>query len=119
MLTNDNLRDLAALVDLDPDCLNAPDDQLVTLVWHEILARHEAGTATEVFRAMPHTLFCAFFADPRILRHMCDAAPHLGVTTTEPSNEDAPDTSREAWVREVVEGDTDLGYEEWAGSFEE
>ena len=68
MLTRDDLIELAALVNLDPDLCNADDDQLLTLVMHEMYHAYMRQTHVALFRAMSPVVFVRYFADQRVLR---------------------------------------------------
>ena len=76
-----------------PEAVNAVKDKLHTL--------HDTDRAA-FFRLMTSPEFVG-----ACIRH----ADAFGLA---PSRDPTPDTSREAWVRAVTDGDTDLGYEDWA-----
>lgn len=62
-------------------------------------------------RATDPDAFYRLMTSPEFLRGCIQHADAFGVA---PSCDPAPDTSREAWVSAVTDGDTDLGYEDWA-----
>lgn len=68
MLTRDDLNHLADLVNLDRDLRNAPDDQLLMLIMHEMFHAYEREMHTAIFRAMRRDVFVRYFTDPRVLR---------------------------------------------------
>ena len=59
-----DLRRLAANYDLDPDMLNAPDEQLITLIWHEMRHRFEQGAV--VFAGLSQSLLIRWLHDERV-----------------------------------------------------
>lgn len=74
--------------------------------------------AVAAVRDKLHTLrdadFGAFYrlmTSPEFLTACIQHADAFGVA---PSCDPTPNTSRESWVRAVADGDTDLGYEDWA-----
>ena len=75
----------------------------------------EALTAVrEKFLALRDTDPGAFYrlmTSPEFVDACVRHADALGLA---PRCDPTPDTSREAWVRSVTDGDTDLGYEDWA-----
>lgn len=76
-------------------------DEAAAIVRGKLLTLHDTERAA-FFRLM---------TSPEFLRGCIQHADALGVA---PSCDPAPDTSHEAWVSAVANGDTDLGYEDWA-----
>lgn len=70
MLTRDDLIELCAAMNIDPELMNAPDDMLVTLFWHEAMHHLEAGQA--VLRNFPDDLCVRLVTDPRLMSRMVD-----------------------------------------------
>ena len=75
MLTRDDLDVLADLVSLDPEFRAAPDDQLLTMIWHEVL--HEFEQGRRVLAAADGLLLRRMFIDPRVVRHALDSTREL------------------------------------------
>lgn len=76
-----------------PEAVNAVKDKLHTL------------------RDADRAAFYRLMTSPEFLNVCIRHAEAFGPA---PSCDPTPDTSREAWVRSVTDGDTDLGYEDWA-----
>lgn len=70
-----------------------------------------AGDKLRTLRDTDPGAFYRLMTSPEFLNACIQHADAFGVA---PSCDPAPDTSREAWVSAVTNGDTDLGYEDWA-----